>query len=318
MAVKRRITWQELPAHVRAWAQDALGAPVVEVRHATGGYSPGVTDALFGADGRAGFVKAVHPSINPESPGLLRAECRVLRGLPAGLPVAAPLAFLDEGEDGWVGVLLEHVDGVQPPLPWTDAAIGAALDSLDELARMLTPSPVAGLPTAAEALAPLVGGWSDLAGVDDLDPWLAERLDVLDQASLGVLDYVTGDTLLHYDLRADNLLLRADGRITVVDWAWGCVGAAWVDPALLGIEFVSAAAPGVDVDVWFARIAATHGIEARLIADLLAGVLGFFERVGRHPDPPGIPTLREFQRFQAAALREWLRRSALAEHLRRG
>lgn len=318
MSPKRRITWPELPAHVRAWAQDALGVPVVEVRHATGGYSPGVTDALFGADGRAGFLKAVHPSINPESPGLLRAECRVLRGLPAGLPVAAPLAFLDEGADGWVGVLLEYVDGVQPPLPWTDAAIGSVLDSLEELAHALTPNPVDGLPAAAEALAPMVGGWPDLAGVDDLDPWLAERLDLLDRVSLGVLDAVAGDTLLHDDLRADNLLLRPEGRMVVVDWAWGCVGAAWVDPALLGIEFVSAAAPGVDVDAWLARIAATHGIEARLIADLLAGILGFFELVGRRPDPPGIPTLRAFQRFQAAALREWLRRSALAEHLRRG
>jgi hypothetical protein len=39
---------------------------------------------------------------------------------------------------------------------------------------------------------------------------------------------------------------------------------------------------------------------------------GFFLHVGRLPPPPGIPTVRAFQRAQAAALIPWLRdRSAI-------
>ena len=41
-----------------------------------------------------------------------------------------------------------------------------------------------------------------------------------------------GDTLLHCDLRADNLLLT-DDRVWVVDWPWGCTGQPWVDVANL-------------------------------------------------------------------------------------
>ena len=50
-------------------------------------------------------------------------------------------------------------------------------------------------------------------------------------------------------------MLRTDGRLIVVDWAWAVRGAAWLDPALLVIEFISSAEPDVDADAWVARIA---------------------------------------------------------------
>ena len=61
--------------------------------------------------------------------------------------------------------------------------------------------------------------------------------------------------------------------------------------------------------------AAEHGIHTSIAVDTLAGILGFFEAMCREPDPPGLPTLRAFQRFQADALRGWLRASPLAAHL---
>ena len=39
----------------------------------------------------------------------------------------------------------------------------------------------------------------------------------------------TGNTLLHLDLRADNLLLTPDDRVLVVDWPHARMGASWVD-----------------------------------------------------------------------------------------
>lgn len=93
------------------------------------------------------------------------------------------------------------------------------------------------------------------------------------------------------------------------------LGAAWIDPVLLAIEFISSGAPGLDIDALLTRVADQHGIGVDTAVDTLAGILGFFEAACRRPDPPGLPTLRDFQRFQADALRGWLKESVLAGHL---
>ena len=309
------MAFAELPVHVREWAEGVLGAPIARTEPASGGYSPGVAEGLLAADGSAIFLKAGHPSLNPESVELLRAELRTLRAMPSGLPVADLIDAVDEGADGWVALALEHVDGRQAPLPWTNATIGAALTSLAELRAALTPAPQAPWRDVADELRGMFGCWAQLAYVVDLDPWLAVRLPALAAAADAALTEMAGDTLVHLDLRADNLMLRSDGRLIVVDWAWAVRGAAWIDPALLAIEFISSAAPEVDADAWIARIAADGGIGTDPIVHALVGVLGFFEFAGRQPDPPGLPTVREFQRFQATALRTWLRTSSLARDL---
>lgn len=307
MQARTRIRFAGLPVHVRDWAEGVLGAPIVRTVPALGGYSPGVAEALAAADGSAVFIKAVHPSLYPDSPALLRSELRTLRRMPSGLPIAALVDALDEGPHGWVALALEHVAGRQAPLPWTDTTIRAAVASLAELRDALTPAPPGEWVEAGDVLRGMFGHWPELADAPDLDPWLGGRLPALDAAAVAALAELAGETLVHLDLRADNLMLRADGKLIVVDWAWAVRGAAWLDPALLAIEFISSAEPSVDPDRWIARIAADHDIATRSIVQVLVGILSYFEHAGRQPDPPGLPTVREFQRFQAAALRGWLR-----------
>ncbi len=311
-----RISWNDLPAHLQRWAETVLGSPVVRVEHATGGYSPGTTDALFCANDTAGFLKAVHPSINPHSPALLRAERHVTAQLPAAAPVAQLIDAFDEGPDGWVALMLQYVEGHQPPLPWTNDAIAAVLDDLTAFSASVTPSPVTGLKGAGTELAHLVGNWPELGTVNDLDPWLAARTEQLHRAAQHALVLVEGETLTHLDLRADNLLLRADGSMVIVDWPWAVTAAPWLDPALLLIEFISSGAPDVDADRWIDRLADVHTVTPETLAGLLIGMLSFFESVGRQPDPPGLPTVRAFQRFQADALRRWVRESRHTSWLR--
>lgn len=313
--MSHRITWADLPARVRAWAEAELGAPVVRVSHATGGYSPGTTDALFCADGSAGFLKAVHPRINPHSPALLRAERHVTAQLPPDAPVAHLIGALDD-PDGWVALLLEYVEGGQPPLPWTDDAIAVALHDLTAFSTSVTPNPVKGLTTASAELEHLVGHWPELGALDDLDPWLAARIGPLHEVAQLALSRTDGDTLTHLDLRADNLLLRPDGSLVVVDWPWAVRGASFVDPALLLIEFISSSAPDVDADHWIDHIATAHAVDPGTLTGLLIGVLSYLESAGRQPDPPGLSTVRAFQRFQADALRDWVRRSRHTAWLR--
>ena len=44
------------------------------------------------------------------------------------------------------------------------------------------------------------------------------------------------------------------------------------------------------------------------LVPLVVAIAGYFVERGRLPDPPGLPTVRAFQRAQGAVTNAWLRR----------
>ena len=294
-----RIGWDDLPEAVRSRAEQIIGGRVVSAESQAGGFSPGTADRVVTGSGRRAFVKAVTPAINARSAELARQEMHITSALPAHAPVPRMLGGFDDGE--WVVLILEDVDGANPRTPWVESEIEAAVTALADLAAAVTPSPVPGAPSAADAVADDFAGWHKIAADPpaDLDPWLAERLDDLRAAADRALAAVaTGDTLVHFDIRADNMLIRPDGRVVIVDWPWGCVGPAWLDRLLLGLDVL---VKGGDP----ARV--FEGIDPGVVTDVIAGIAGMFEHICRLPPPPGIPTVRAFQRAGADAIRPWLR-----------
>src|SRR5262249_48936339 len=150
------------------------------------------------------------------------------------MPPEAPVPrFLFEYDDGvWVALGFEDVDGRQPAVPWTRADLDRVLDAVARLHAALTPAPVAA-PAIGDRLGPPVRHWRDLtAGVfpipDGLEPWAATNLERLASLESDWADAARGTTLLHADLRADNVLLT-DDRVVFVDWPTASIGAAWVD-----------------------------------------------------------------------------------------
>jgi hypothetical protein len=59
------------------------------------------------------------------------------------------------------------------------------------------------------------------------------------------------------------------------------------------------------------------GVDPRVVTDVTAGFIGFFLNTCRLPPPPGIPTVRAFQKFQGDALLPWLRDRQLEKNWRR-
>ena len=295
-----RIGWLALPEVVRARAEEIIdGGRVTEAESQSGGFSAGSADRVVTESGKRAFVKAVSRSLNERSVVLAQQEMRITAALPAHAPVPRLLGAFDHGE--WAVLVLEDVDGAQPRTPWVESDIDAAVTALADLADALTPAPLEGLSAAADLLADDFAGWDKIAAAPpaDLDPWVAAHLDVLRAASArGLAAIGTGETLVHCDIRADNMLIRPDGRVVVVDWPWGCVGPEWLDRLLLGFDI---AANGGDPS------RAVEGIDPAVVLDVFAGIAGLFESIWRLPAPPGIPTVRAFQRTQAAALRPWLR-----------
>jgi hypothetical protein len=294
---------------VRAAVEDRLGSSVVAAVTQPGGFSPGVAARLTCADGRRAFLKAVAGSANPNAPRFHRREAAVVAALPASAPVPRLLWALDEGGDGWVALLFDDVEGRHPALPWRPDELDRVLRAIDDLSVALTPSP---LPTDA---APPIAGWLEAQGSGwrrareaaptGLDAWSRRNLDRLAALEARAPTLVVGETLLHFDLRADNLLLTVD-RVYVVDWPHARVGPAWAD--------LVAFAPSVEMqggpppEALLARTRAGRAADPDALRSCVAAVAGFFTWQSLQPPPPGLPTLRAFQATQGGVARRWVAR----------
>ncbi len=298
-----RIGWPDLPAHVRAAVEGTLGAPVVESVSQRGGFSPGTADRVVTADGRRAFVKAVGRTVDENCLRLHRREARVTGALPVAAPAPRLLACHDDGE--WLAMVLEDIEGRHPRTPWVDAELAAVVTALADLAAATTPAHP-DLPAAAELCGADLAGWANIAADPPagLHPWVAAHLPELVAAAARATAALDGDTLVHGDVRADNLLLRPDGSVVVVDWPHACRGPAWLDRALLCVNVLLF---GGDPEPVLAATPAPRHV----LVDVLAGYLGYFTDMGRRPEVPALPTLRAFQRAQADALLPWV-----AERLR--
>jgi hypothetical protein len=291
-----RIGWGDLPRPVRRSVEEIVGGAVVEAVSQPGGFSPGTADHVRTADGRRAFVKAVSGALNEHSPAMHRAEARVTAALPPSAPTPRLLGVHDDGD--WVALVLTDVEGRHPD--WhVPADVAAARTALADLARALTPCPI-DVPDLRTVLATDFLGWHRLR--DDppaaLDPWVAGHLDELcHQAEHGVAA-LAGDTLVHADIRADNLLIGADGSVTVIDWPWGARGPAWLDTLLLLVN-IRLLGGRADLSMVDADRADVVGV--------LAGFGAFFCDTARLPAPPGLPSLRAFQQAQGDVVVQWLR-----------
>ncbi|MET7734220.1 aminoglycoside phosphotransferase family protein [Streptomyces sp. NPDC005402] len=304
-----RTPWEELPPAVRDAVAAVLGAEVVHSVTQPGGFSPGVAARVRTATGHRAFVKAVSSDSNPHSPGLHRTEARNAAALPATVSAPRLLGTYDDGT--WVALVYEDVPGRQPHVPWRNAELERVLDAVTELSRTLTPSPL-DAPPAATALARTFNGWQRLLDGEDknlaerLDPWAGAHLPRLAELAAAWPEAVTGDTLAHADLRADNILLADDGRTVFVDWPHALRAAPWFD--LLVMLPCVRAQGGPDPEGLFTAHPLGAAADPDAVTTALAAVTGYFLYNCLLPPPPGIPTVRAFQRAQGDAALAWLRR----------
>ncbi|QIN84945.1 phosphotransferase [Rubrobacter tropicus] len=302
-----RLHWSEAPRHVREAVEAWLGGRIVAATSSPGGFSPGVAARLRTSDGRRVFVKAAGPEPNPDTPAAHRREAEVVAALPPGVPAPRLLWSHDEGEEGWIVLAFEDVEGRNPAEPWRPEELDRVLHTLAVLADVLDPSP---LPDGTVEGA---GGWSVVAGRHweklsrespaRLDEWSVRHLDELAGLEADAPEAATGSSLLHLDLRADNLLLTPH-RVVVVDWPHARVGAPWVDLAFFAPSVAMQGGP--TPDELFSRYPRAFQADEDAIVAVVAAITGFFIREGLQPPPPGLPTLRAFQLAQGEAARSWL------------
>jgi hypothetical protein len=300
------LPWAAVPAPVQKWAARVGGGVPHAARDMAGGFSPGATTVLE-CPRKAIFVKAVGAALNPQSPELHRREAVVSASLPAAPEFPRLLDVYDDGD--WVALAFVAVDGRPPAHPWDPGQLQAAVRALGALHAALTPNPVVGAQPAADRLRPLFGGWAELAAMarppEGLDEWSGRNLGRLAALESGWPDALAGPTLLHCDVRSDNLLVTTSG-VVFVDWPHACVGAPIFDLVAWAPSVVLEGGPEPE------ELLALHGpaaaVDRDVVAVLAAAFSGFLVRHSVQPPPPGLPTLRAFQGAQGAVALAWLRR----------
>jgi hypothetical protein len=304
VAAGPRVDWADLPDHVRDFVEAQLGSAVAQARTQIGGFSPGAAARLRLEDGRRAFVKAVGTALNPDSPGLHRREGLSLGLLPDSIPAPRLLGMLDDGD--WVALVMEDVEGRTPSLPWRAADVTAVSDALVAVAEATTP---AGLAPFADTVQ-MLGAWDQVAedgtGVDED---LLARLDEMRELSAYARAATAGDAIVHWDVRADNVLIRADGSAVLLDWAWTCRGARWLDLFVLAFDF--AVQGGPDPDALLSEHPLTRDVPVDHFRAMVGVLLGLFAERSRAPAPPGLPTIRAWQKHCLAATRRWFETSRL-------
>jgi hypothetical protein len=299
------LPWANVPAAVKEWAAALGGGEPTAVRDLHGGFSPGAAARLECPRG-AVFVKAVGEELNPESPALHRREALVSAALP---PLPAFPVLLDvHDEDGWVALAFDAIEGGVPRHPWDRAELDSVVRALEDVHHALTPSPAPHLEPARLVFEKVFGGWSRLASANDttgLDPWCLKNLSRLAELEARWPEAIDGQTLVHGDIRSDNILISPTGPV-FVDWPHAAVGAPVFDLVAWAPSVVLEGGPQPE------ELLAAHGpsrsADPDIVSVLLAAVSGFFVAHSLRPPPPGLPTLRSFQAAQGEVALAWLRR----------
>jgi len=297
---------------VRSWIARMLDSPVLAWTPAVGGFSAGIAARVEVADGRKAFVKAVDENTHSDTASLFRAEAATLQDFstfPALRPLIAPLiATLDHA--GWVGLLLEEVDGetlrqpfIRSQVAAVDDGLGRLADALDDISSQVE---APDMPVTA-----MSNSWSPLARDAHLfDPWTRSHLREITSLATRAGEVLRGDHLLHSDLRSDNIMVGGVGvnqHVVFIDWAWMCRGARWFDSFMLAFDLATSGGE-IDADDYVASSNMLADVASQDITSALAAFTGEQLLASRQPSNRVRPDFRAWQEHLGSGGLAWLRK----------
>lgn len=255
-----------------------------------GGYTPAQRLIASFSDGSSVFVKVGTTELTTQ---WLCQEHYVYESL-SGPFMPAYLGW-DHDEEHPI-LLLEDLSHAFWPPPWNEKRVQQVLEALEAVSA----SSIAGLPLLEEA-ADLITGWRQVA--KDPQPflslalvtekWLEVALPTLLQNENA--DAVKGDSLLHLDVRSDNICFVHD-RVLLIDWN----GASYGNPQ-------------VDIAAWLPSLHSEGGPLPESILpnapELATLISGYFASKAGLPIIPNAPYVRQVQKSQLSSALPWVIRA---------
>ncbi|MCP4306339.1 MAG: aminoglycoside phosphotransferase family protein [bacterium] len=274
--------------HLQRAAAQAIRAEIIQWRPVSGGFSSAGLWVISTAGGVRRFLKAATTDDNAR---FLRDEVLVYEQLDE--PFMPELeAWVDDGDRPFL--IIEDLSDRHWPPPWSIRDIDAVQAVCSAIAA--TPPPSGLGDEARTALAR--NFWPKVAA----DPAAIEALGVaspvwLEAALPRIIEVerearVTGEALVHADIRSDNLCVG--DRVKVIDWNWAFVGN-----------------PMIDVVAWLPSLYLEGGPAPWDLvvgeAPLVARIAGYFLLHATLPRNPDVrPDIRRFQRSQGVVALQWL------------
>lgn len=316
--VEAKPDWRSVPASIRAEVGRTLGADVVRAMRVYGGYSATPTFRLRLSDGRRAFFKAVSIESTEFAHEAHTREERIYRELAHIITGWAPVFYGALENDGWRVMLLEDLGPKTAP-PWKPNILRAVARAFGDFHRetqganfpdwlgrprsqLMTPDQL--WLTVQEfdrdALANLAG-----SAADEARHWLDNALPILVRVSHTMGEVGQPYSLIHRDVRSDNLRWTSGG-LRLLDWPHSGVGPAEYDI----VEFaqsveVEGGATAEQVLTWYGE---RFPLRDDAADASVAALASFFASYAHRPDIPGLPRLRAFQRAQLRVTLAWAAR----------
>jgi hypothetical protein len=299
-AASEHLPWEWVPAPIHDWAQSLVG-PISVVTACAGGMSPGCVAVLHGTVGRV-FVKAVGGELNDGTPALYRHEAAILALLP-------PVAYRPElrgvyDDGGWVAIALEAIDGEYPDLAddrQRDAVRAALAQQSIELANVRPP-----IGTLGRLAERWLTAWSDERTPALLPEWLRSAWADVGSLVADLPVRLPATQLVHWDARDDNLLIRPDGNVVILDWGMSRLGPPWADLLLLALR--NPAVPEFDAEVDEIADYVGEGPSPDLVDGILLAFGARLAFAAAYRPEPAIPSMSAFRRQLSDRMLEGARR----------
>jgi fructosamine-3-kinase len=269
-------------------------------------------------DGRRAFFKATNAHSNEFSTAALRVEAQVYLELGDLLKGWIPTYYATIAYADWHGLLLEDLGPKSAP-PWKPAVTRGVAQGLARfhLATRGHPLP-AWLSKPPQSLSR--DSWARTVAQSDnlraLAAWAGEAAPEALAWLHGVGPFIQEKmahpslmtepfSLLHGDLRSDNLRLR-QGQLRLFDWPAITVGRAeWDTVAFAQSVTAEGGSAPEQVMGWYGEI---FPLEADAVEAALAWWFVYFAHRGWREEIPGLPRVRGFQRQQLGVLAQWAAR----------
>lgn len=306
-----RQEWSDIPTKIRTLIEAYLGSEVIRAETQVGGFSPGVAARLYTEDGQCFFLKAMGTDINPTSVSFHRREIGINSKFPSNTIAPKLLWSHDDADDTeWVALLFDNIEGINPQTPWQENDLKRVMQAMSDLSEILTPSPVAPetIASASDYFSNRIYGWQKIKAnestyFEKLDDWSKQHLDALCELEKKAPQAVEGQTLVHFDIRADNIVMT-DEAVWFVDWPHACIGAKWLDVILFAPSV--AMQDGLQPEDLIQLHPACQEADPDVITAAIVSMAGMLSFNALLPAPAGLPTLREFQAAQAEVARQWI------------
>lgn len=288
-----RRDWEQIPSTVRCAIERQCGS-VIAAEAPASGINSHFAATLRTAD-RKLFCKGIaadHPSAR-----MYHNEVEVNHYLPHSI---APPFVSEIHQDDWLILVFQHIDGKHPDFSPGSPDLVQMAEKISTMSLELACVPG----TVARPLGPNVEKFhiwrrffEGSISSGDLDGWALENLALLVEWESRAPHSVGGNTLLHSDLNAGNILIGKN--VYFIDWACASRGAPWVDIAYTVPRLIASGHSPQRAEEWAQKIPAWSTATDSALTAFAVNMAG----IGEYRSRQGVLNAR----LLVASSREWAR-----------